>query len=575
MAVSPCDSETVSSVQAVEAVGSLRAAQATLASLNTIGSRLRLSLESLAGQIRSTIVPGSPARSSMSSGGRVTTLSVQTEELESYALSQTSFPELVRRCSVSSHTVLKRGGSVLGNENDQTKHERFGYDEEEETTYDYFISHNWSVPRWKKFMALCMIWSGKSVLVCCCLVQVACFILVAAGALPLTPMINSNQGIQEIQRQSIWCSGASFLTFFLVFLFCSDVLQILGVKGYRTFLDKVCVDQSDEEKKREGIGAITAFLYHSDAMVVLYSEMYLTRLWTVYELTTFLALKPDAKILVQPVILGPLAVYFVLIQFLRIPELLLIPSDLEQLKPPSWSLLGLFIGLDLLALCIGAIFLRMWGTTRASMQQQIDQFSFESAACHDENDRVQILSAIKKIARQEGLVRDDAPTKACIKSYEIIVRTILPRRMKHAFQLTGIPCQVAFLIALPCFSALLDRWALELRSLHGAGRGALEIVAELLNIAAKELCVPIALGLAGIFSGIRRGSVCFEVLCTFACFVLLALGLWLPQSPMMPAMETLIPSTDLRCVVLGLALLLQCGIILGIYGRPWCKWEHR
>ena len=39
-----------------------------------------------------------------------------------------------------------------------------------------------------------------------------------------------------------------------------DVLQILGVKGYRTFLDKVCVDQSDEEKKREGIGAITAFL---------------------------------------------------------------------------------------------------------------------------------------------------------------------------------------------------------------------------------------------------------------------------------------------------------------------------
>jgi hypothetical protein len=37
-------------------------------------------------------------------------------------------------------------------------------------------------------------------------------------------------------------------------------LQILGLKGYRTFLDKVCVDQSDEDKKRQGIGAITAFL---------------------------------------------------------------------------------------------------------------------------------------------------------------------------------------------------------------------------------------------------------------------------------------------------------------------------
>ena len=89
--------------------------------------------------------------------------------------------------------------------------------------------------------------------------------------------------------------------------------------------------------------------------------------------------------------------------------------------------------------------------------------------------------------------------------YPSTYRNLGARRMKHAFQLTGIPCQVAFLIALPCFSALLDRWALELRSLHGAGRGAaLEIVAELLNIAAKELCVPIAVGLAGIFSGIRR-----------------------------------------------------------------------
>lgn len=461
----------------------------------------------------------------------------------------------------------------MSNQNDQTKHERFGYDEDRDMTYDYFISHNWSVPRWKKFMALCMIWSGKRVLVSCCLVQVVCFVLVCAGALPLTPMI-SGEG-----QMSIWCSSASFLTFFVVFLFSSDVLQILGLKGYRTFLDKVCVDQSDEDKKRQGIGAITAFLYHSDAMVVLYSEMYLTRLWTVYELTTFLALKPDAQILVQPVILGPLAVYFVLIQFLRIPELLLLPADLEQLNPSDtpdmpWGLVfGLFITVDLLGVCIGAIFLRMWGSTRASMQQQIDQFSFESAACHDENDRVQILSAIKKIARQEGLVRDDAATKACIKSYEIIVRSILPRRMKHAFQLTGIPCQVAFLIALPCLSAVLDHSAVHLRmSLHDDNGGAvLETVAELLKITAKELCVPIAVGLVGIFSGIRRGSVCFEVLCTFACFVLLALGLWLPQSPMMPDIETVMPSTDVRCVVLGLTLLLQCVVILGIYGRSCCK----
>ena len=65
---------------------------------------------------------------------------------------------------------------------------------------------------------------------------------------------------------------------------------------------------------------------------------------------------------------------------------MLIPSDLEQLKPPSWSLLGLFIGLDLLALCIGAIFLRMWGTTRAarmswSTAEKMGQLGFNWGDC--------------------------------------------------------------------------------------------------------------------------------------------------------------------------------------------------
>ena len=54
--------------------------------------------------IRHSVSPRN-RRSTSSSGGRGTNFSVQTDELERYALSQTSFPELVRRCSVSSHTV--------------------------------------------------------------------------------------------------------------------------------------------------------------------------------------------------------------------------------------------------------------------------------------------------------------------------------------------------------------------------------------------------------------------------------------------------------------------------------------
>ena len=60
-------------------------------------------------------------------------------------------------------------------------------------------------------------------------------------------------------------------------------------------------------------------------------RIYLKKLWTVFELTTFLAMKPEGQLVVQPVILGPVAVYFVIIQCLRIPEMFLVPVAHERL----------------------------------------------------------------------------------------------------------------------------------------------------------------------------------------------------------------------------------------------------
>eukprot|EP00438_Fugacium_kawagutii_P004342 Skav207879 [mRNA] locus=scaffold664:445600:446540:- [translate_table: standard] len=98
-----------------------------------------------------------------------------------------NFANGVRQCSVSSHAVLHRAGVILGNKNDE---EKFRYVSEELDTktgdrYDYFISHNWSVRRWKKFLALCLLWRGKGVLVSCCVVQLLVFTLVALRCLPV------------------------------------------------------------------------------------------------------------------------------------------------------------------------------------------------------------------------------------------------------------------------------------------------------------------------------------------------------------------------------------------------------
>jgi hypothetical protein len=176
-------------------------------------------------------------------------------------------------------------------------------------------------------------------------------------------------------------------------------------------------------------------------------RIYLKRLWTVFELTTFLAMKPEGQLVVQPVILGPVAVYFVIIQCLRIPEMFLVPMAHDQLLSlellpalGAYGILEMFpfsfvrghvenlvrsseniellkelasgiMALDLLSLLLGSVFLRRWGCSRSGMAEQLQGFTFEAAECELPADRLEILGAIKALARREGLVPRDASTR--------------------------------------------------------------------------------------------------------------------------------------------------------------------
>lgn len=173
--------------------------------------------------------------------------------------SRRSFSKEVKQSSVSSHAVLQCGGLVLGNGNEEQKHEVYSEEIDDGKKWDFFISHNWSVKRWKKFLALCLVWSGKKALISCLLVQILCFTLVSTGMLPVK--ISHLDG-HEI---SIWCVSGCLVTYLAVFLVRHEVLDFFRIPGYRIFLDKVCVDQSDAGRKREGIqvGQRTAVEYQA------------------------------------------------------------------------------------------------------------------------------------------------------------------------------------------------------------------------------------------------------------------------------------------------------------------------
>ena len=80
-----------------------------------------------------------------------------------------------------------------------------------------------------------------------------------------------------------------------------------------------------------------------------------------------------------------------ILQTFQTHQLFLAPSDLEQFATMdviSIIFASISMVLNVLGIFCGAIFLRMWGRSRANMGAQIADFSFESAICHSEEDRL-------------------------------------------------------------------------------------------------------------------------------------------------------------------------------------------
>merc|ERR1740121_1969778 len=105
--------------------------------------------------------------------------------------------------------------------------------------------------------------------------------------------------------------GCTLLTapaFLLACVSGGELKRICGYRGKTMFLDKVCINQVDTELQRQGISKLGAFLRNSSRMLVIYSDIYLTKLWTVYEVACFLSTHPASDIILMPIYL-PIVVY--------------------------------------------------------------------------------------------------------------------------------------------------------------------------------------------------------------------------------------------------------------------------
>eukprot|EP00929_Paragymnodinium_shiwhaense_P063847 TRINITY_DN31949_c0_g1_i1.p1 TRINITY_DN31949_c0_g1~~TRINITY_DN31949_c0_g1_i1.p1 ORF type:complete len:612 (-),score=25.19 TRINITY_DN31949_c0_g1_i1:629-2464(-) len=132
---------------------------------------------------------------------------------------------------------------------------------------DDFISHDWKTGRVSKMITLFYVYNRYPACIASCLVALPMGYVGSCLHVPLAKFV----------CPVVW---ATFFAFW-------QRMRKLLVKPRYAFLDKLCIHQTDEELKAEGILGLAGFLRTSDRMLVLWSPRYFSRLWCTYELAAW------------------------------------------------------------------------------------------------------------------------------------------------------------------------------------------------------------------------------------------------------------------------------------------------
>jgi len=183
-------------------------------------------------------------------------------------------------------------------------------------------------------------------------------------------------------------------------------------------LDCLCIDQTNAELKQQSIIRLGAFINSSHKMLVLYTDVYLRKLWTTYEVAAFCAVRKMKRMKVVPV--GKASVYLITIFCAYIFGLgrLVVAG----LFPVLYKRAAGYIVASVLYIYI----VRRWKRWKLETRARIEKFQLIDCICSDERDRPLVYSNIATLMRGVGKVSGLADQSEALRSFEKIVRTKLP-----------------------------------------------------------------------------------------------------------------------------------------------------
>lgn len=362
---------------------------------------------------------------------RSTRLSRATDqELEEFS-SKVTFrgnPELLRATYLT--TVMQRGAVIL----DKGKGSSKTYDlSEVVSSIEFFLSHNWVVHRARKFLCLAMYFNlGPAVLAA----LATCVIMATAASLGTrifvakTPLSGTDSSLGLIEH-GCGCTLLMAPVLFIATLFGHDLRRLAGFRGCTMFLDKTCIHQTDKELQKEGICKLGAFLRSSRQMIVMYTDIYLTKLWTVYEVACFLSLQSNGHLIVVPTFQPVLVFGGTLVCYVST----VVTAALGNYGPAF--ALASAIGIAICTFVL-LLILRRWSREKEAIRQRVLLFEVSECTCFDEDDRPVVYNSIALFMRLVGEAHKDGTQQDALQAFNRVVRKRVGRSVASSIGAVGL-----------------------------------------------------------------------------------------------------------------------------------------
>lgn len=284
---------------------------------------------------------------------------------------------------------------------------------------DTFISHNWVTPRNKKFWALAFYFNFNfAALVSMVATTLLGFIFASGhGKSFVTYSAKGGDGMAS-WPQGVECRCICAPIFFLMLAYGHSIQAGFGCRGSVVFLDKTCINQTDLEMQRQGIAKLSAFLCYSKEMVVLYSDVYLTKLWTVYEVASFLALHPTDRMITVPTFLSVVALAAIFLGYLGtiVGIFLMMRYGFDYGSQTSIMLLSY----------VFPFILRIWFRDKHKIRDKLRNFTVHSCECFCEEDRPVVHRNIAALMRETNTVDNWASDVEALLEFDKLVQRDLP-----------------------------------------------------------------------------------------------------------------------------------------------------